>query len=418
MSEVTTVPNFDVEAVRSEFPIFGHLLPKGVRLAYLDSGASAQKPRCVIEKEREVYENYFANAYRGVYRFGARIDEEMEAARDRIRGFIGAESTDEVVFTAGTTMSLNIAAHCLAKAFIKPGDEILLNESEHHANLVPWQMVAEQHEARIRYIPLTADGQLDLSSLDELLTERTRVVSVAGMSNVLGTIHPIEELSRRAHAVGAYFVVDAAQTAPHAPIDVVAQGIDLMAFSGHKLFGPTAIGVLYGRRQLLEELPPFMGGGHMIATVTRDGFTCAQPPAKFEAGTLPIAEAISLGEAVRFVEELGLDAIHAYETDLLEYAWGRLHEIPGMKIHGPSLEHRGPILSFTMEGAHPEDLAQLLDRKGVFVRHGHHCTMPLHLLMGVPATVRVSLAMYNNRQDIDQLMDGLAFARQRLRLTD
>jgi len=297
MSETTGQTAFDVESVRKEFPIFGHLLPKGVRLAYLDSGASSQKPQVVIDKQREVYEHYFANAYRGVYRFGARVDEEMESSRDRIRGFIGADSVEEVVFTAGTTMSLNVIAYGLCEAFVEPGDEIVLNESEHHANLVPWQMAARKTGAVLRYLPLTPDGQLDQERFDEFITPRTRVVSVAGMSNVLGTIHPIEELAQRAHAVGAHVVVDAAQSAPHMPIDVVAQNIDFLAFSGHKLFGPTAIGVLYGRRDLLDVMPPLLGGGHMIETVTTEGFTCAPPPAKFEAGTLPIVEAIALGEA-------------------------------------------------------------------------------------------------------------------------
>lgn len=416
MAEISSETSFDVAAVRADFPIFSHLLPKDIPLTYLDSGASAQKPQVVIDTEREVYENYFANAYRGVYRFGARIDEEMETAREDVRRFIGAASADEIIFTSGTTMSLNLVAQSIARGRLKPGDEIVLNESEHHANLVPWQMVAEAGPV-IRYLPLTDEGLLDPEAIDEVIGERTKVVSVAGMSNVLGTVFPIERLANRAHEVGALCVVDAAQSAPHLPINVVEQGIDLLAFSGHKLFGPTGIGVLYGRRDLLEELPPFLGGGHMISTVSLDGFTPAELPAKFEAGTLPIVEAIGLGAAVRYVESLGLDAIRAYEEQLMEYAWQQLRQVPGLRIHGPGLAERGPIFSFTMEGAHPEDLAQLLDRRGVFVRHGHHCAMPLHTRLGVPATVRVSLAMYNTTADIDRLIEALTFARQRLRLS-
>lgn len=417
MSDARVLPGFDVERVRSEFPIFSRPLKKGLPLTFLDSGASAQKPAVVIDKTREVYEEYFANAYRGVYQFGARVDEELEAAREKICRFIGARSVEEIVFTSGATMSINLVAQGWGRRFLNPGDEILLNEMEHHANIVPWQMVAAERQAKLTWIPLTPDGRLDLEQLDSVVTERTRMIAVTAMSNVLGTVNPIDVLVQKAREVGAAVLVDGAQSVPHLPTDVMHPEIDFLAFSGHKLFGPSGVGVLYGRRELLEEMQPFLGGGHMIATVSREQSTWADPPAKFEAGTLPIAQAIALGTAVDYVVQQDLEAVHAHERDLMNYASGRLSEIPGIRIYGPPLSERGPIFSFTIDGAHPEDLAHLLDRRGVFVRHGHHCTMPLHELLQVSATVRVSLAMYNTREDIDRLMDAIDFARQRLRLT-
>lgn len=407
---------FDVDAVRAQFPILSRPLPNGTPLTYLDSGASAQKLRAVIEKEREVEEEYYANAYRGVYRFGARVDEELEVVRENIRTFIGADALEEVVFTSGTTMSINLVANAWGRRHLLEGDEILLNEMEHHANLVPWQQIAKEKQATLRFIPLTDDGRLDLDRLDDVLTERTKLVAVTGMSNVLGTINPVARIAEAARKVGALTLVDGAQSVPHLPVDVAAEGIDFLTFSGHKLYGPTGVGVLYGRRALLDEMDPFLCGGHMISRVYRDHSTWAEPPAKFEAGTLPIVQAIALGPAVDFVQNLGFDAIHAHEQSLTEYAFDRLNEIPGMKIYGPGVEQRGSIISFTVEGAHPEDLANLLDRKGVFVRHGHHCTMPLHDLLGVSATVRASLAVYNTSEDVDALVDAIQFARKRLRL--
>jgi cysteine desulfurase/selenocysteine lyase len=370
----------------------------------------------VIEKQQEVYEQYFANAYRGVYRFGARVDDELEATREKVRQLIGARTTDEIIFTAGTTMSINMVAQAWGRRFLEPGDEILLNEMEHHANIVPWQLVAQERGAKLTYLPLTSDWRLDLSRLDEFLTEKTRMVAVCGMSNVLGTINPIDAIIERARAVGALVLVDGAQSVPHQPVNVVDSNIDFLAFSGHKLFGPSGVGILYGREELLAEMPPFLGGGHMIDEVFHDHSTWAPLPAKFEAGTLPIVQAIGLGTAIDYVQSLGFDRIRAYEHELLEYAYEQLQRIPGMRIYGPDLEHKGPIVSFTMDGAHAEDLAQLLDRKGVFVRHGHHCAMLLHKRIGVPATVRASMALYNTRDDIDRLVSALQFARERLRL--
>lgn len=408
----------DVEAVRAEFPILGKPLSKGRRLAFLDSAASAQKPQVVIDKEREVYENYFANAYRGVYQFGARVDEELEACRESVRALLNADSAEEIIFTSGTTMAINLVANGWGRKFLKPGDEILLNEMEHHANLVPWQHVAKATGAKLKYLPLTDDGRLNLDLLEDYVTEHTKLVAVTGMSNVLGTINPIAEISARAKAVGAWVLVDAAQSVPHAEVDVQDLAVDFLAFSGHKVFGPTGVGVLYGRRELLEAMDPFHCGGHMISRVFQDHSEYAEPPMKFEAGTLPIAQAIALRSAIEFVQKWGYAAIHAHEKDLLEYATKQLSEVPGMKIYGPGTEHKGSICTFTIENVHPEDLANLLDRSGVFVRHGHHCTMPLHDLLKVPATTRASFAFYNNREDVDQLIEGIHYARKRLRLTE
>ncbi len=407
---------FPIDHIRSQFPILARPLAKGVRLAYLDTGASAQKPQYVIDKETEVYETCYANAYRGVYRFGAIVDEQLEATRARVANFIGAESPDEVIFTSGSTMSLNLVAMTWARAFVGVDDVILLNEMEHHANLVPWQMVAQERGAVLKFIPLTADGQLDLSQLDEVLTPRCKLVAVTGMSNMLGTINPVAELAARAHAVGAIIVVDGAQSVPHLPVNVRESGIDFLAFSGHKIYGPSGVGILYGRKELLEAMPPFLGGGHMIDRVYATHSTWSAPPAKFEAGTPAIAQAIALGTAIEWVEQIGLATAHEYEQGLTQRAWDALLQIPGMKIYGPPPHLRGGILSFTVAGAHPEDLAQLLDRKGVFVRHGHHCTMPLHDKLGVSATVRASFGIYTNDEDIDQLVSAIQFAREKLRL--
>jgi cysteine desulfurase/selenocysteine lyase len=408
--------DFDVARVRSDFPILQQVLPKGLSLVYLDSAASAQKPRCVIDKEREVYETFYANAYRGVHRLGAQVDEEMEATRAKVQRWIGAASPDEVILTAGATMSINMVAGGWGRKFLGPGDEILLSVMEHHANLVPWQQVARHTGAVCRFLPLTPDGRLDLARLDEFLSDRTRLVAVTAMSNVLGTINPVSELARRAHALGALVLVDAAQSVPHGHTNVAALGADFLAMSSHKLYGPSGVGVLYGRRELLEDMDPFVFGGHMISEVTCERSTWAPLPAKLEAGTPPIAQTIALGTAIDYLAQFDWQEIHAHEARLVARACERLQEIPGLRIHGPAAEHRGAIVSFTIDGAHPEDLAQLLDRRGVCVRHGHHCTMPLHAWLGVPATVRASFALYNTLDEVDYLAESLHFALQKLRL--
>ena len=416
----SSAPPLDVEAVRRDFPILNRPFEqgrhrKGTLPVFLDSAASAQKPKCVIEREREVEERYFANAYRGVYWFGAKVDDELEASRDAARRFLNAESVDEIAFTSGTTMSLNLVARAWGGKFLQPGDEVLITEMEHHANIVPWQMICAERGATLRWLPVTDDGLLDLQQLDEFLTPRTKLLSVTAMSNVLGTVNPIDELARRAHDVGALICVDAAQSAPHGPLDVQASNLDFVAFSGHKVFGPTGVGVFYGRRELLDEMNPFLGGGHMIRRVFKDHSEWADPPAKFEAGTLPIVQAIALQPAIEYIEQLGHDSIAAYERQLLEYATDQLTSISGLTIYGPAIEHKGSICSFTIDGVAAEDLANLLDIKGVCVRHGHHCTMPLHDRLGVSASIRASFSLYNTREDVDRLVDAIQFALERVR---
>lgn len=411
-----TVPEFDVEAVRRDFPILQQRLAGDLPLVYLDTAATAQKPRAVISKIVECYEQYNSNVHRGIHQLGDRMTTELESAREKVQQFIGAGEADEIVFTSGTTMSLNMVAHGWGRKFLRPGDEILLNPMEHHANLVPWQLAAAATGATLKYLPLTSDGRLDLDRLDELLTRRTKLVAVTAMSNVLGTINPIETLARRAHDVGALICVDGAQSVPHMVTNVRSPQIDFLAFSGHKLYGPTGIGVLYARRQLLESMDPFLAGGHMIREVYLDSSTWADPPAKFEAGTAAFIEAVGLGAAIDYVQSLGLPRLGAYEHSLLVYAHEQLQQIPGVKIHGPGVEHKGAILSLTVDGVHPHDLSDILDRRGVAIRAGHHCTMPLHELFNLTATARASLAFYNTRQEVDALAEGLQRARKVFRM--
>ncbi|MEQ8856921.1 cysteine desulfurase [Gimesia sp.] len=407
----------NLSAIRNDFPILQRSLPNGKPLVYLDSGASAQRPQVVIDKIKEVYEQYYSNVHRGVHQLGDRVTTEMESARTCIQKFIGAEHPEEIIFTSGTTMSINLIAYSWGRHFLKEGDEIILNEMEHHANFVPWQAIAKEQGAVLKFIKLTPEGRLDLEHYQGLLTNRTRLVAVTGMSNVLGTINPITEMARLAHAAGALIFVDGAQSVPHLPVDVVESEIDFLAFSGHKIFGPSGIGVLYGRKALLENLPPFLYGGNMISEVHLDESKWARLPARFEAGTPAIAQAIALGTAIEYVNQLGFNVIEEQEHQLSQYAMERLQSVPGLEIYGPQeLEQRGAIFSFNIAGAHPEDLATLLDRKGIAVRHGHHCTMPLHQLLQIPASVRASLTFYNTTEDIDALIEAIDFARQRLRL--
>jgi cysteine desulfurase/selenocysteine lyase len=407
----------DIDAVRQDFPILGKPLPNGLPLVYLDSGATAQKPRQVIDKLVECLENYNANVHRGIHALGDRVTTELEAARENVRRFIGAAEVEEIIFTSGTTMSINLVANSWGRKFLQPGDELLLNEMEHHANLVPWQQIAHERGAKLRFIPLTADGRLDLESLDEVLTERTKLVAVTGLSNVLGTVNPIAEVAAKAKARGALVLVDGAQSVSHASTNVRSPDIDFLAFSGHKLYGPTGIGVLYGKRRLLESMDPFLCGGNMIRRVRKESSDFAELPGKFEAGTIPIVEAIGLGAAIDYVESLGHDAIATHEEALMRRAYGQLSQIPGLTIVGPGPESRGAIVSFTVDGVHPHDMAELLDRKGVAVRAGHHCTMPLHELLKLNATTRASFALYNTLAEVDVLCEAIHYARKVFRLT-
>lgn len=407
--------SINADDIRRQFPVLCQTLANGSRPIFLDSGASAQKPQCVIDKEREVEEQYFANAHRGTYQFGQRIDEEFEGARTSVARFLNASSSNNIVFTPGTTIGINMIASGWGRRHVQRGDEILTTVMEHHANFVPWQQLAKERGATLRLIPLTLDGRLDMDQLDSVLTKRTRVLAITGMSNMLGTINPITELVRRARLVGACVVVDGAQSVPHLPTDVIADDVDFLVFSGHKLYGPTGVGILYGKAARLEEMDPIFFGGHMISEVRIEDSTWSAAPAKFEAGTMPIVQAIALGTAVEWIEKVGISAVHQHEETLTTLAIERLKAIPGLTIYGPDAAHRGGIISFRIDGVHPEDLAALLDQRNVFARHGHHCTMPLHTYLGVSATTRVSLAAYNSADDIDELMNAIEFALSRLK---
>jgi len=411
-SETTSLP----VDVRSQFPVLNRELKPGVLPVYLDSGASAQKPEAVIAKEREVEEQYFANAYRGRYSFGARIDEELEASRAAIADFIHAESPQQIVFTPGTTIGLNLVAFGWGRKFVQAGDEIVITLMEHHANFVPWQQLAKERNATLRFFPMTEDGQLDMSQIDSVIGPKTRIVALCSMSNVLGTVNPIADITRAAHRHDACVVVDAAQSVPHTVTDVTTDGVDFLVFSGHKLYGPTGVGVLYGRSERLEEMEPIIFGGHMIERVTTTDSEWAAPPARFEAGTLPIVQAIALGTAVEWVNSIGMAAILQHEQKLTAQAMEVLNDIPGMQVFGPPTADRGAIISFRIEGMHPEDLAAMLDRKAVFTRHGHHCAMPLHDALNVTATTRASFGVYNTAEDVIALRDAIQFARKKLRL--
>ena len=415
VSPATPTPRRPIEDIAREFPILVAPLPSGKRPVFLDSGASAQKPAVVIEKEREVEEQYFANAFRGRYYFGQRVDDEIEATRRKAAELIGARSAAEIVFTSGTTMSLNMIAHGLGKALLEPGSEVLITEMEHHANFVPWQRVTEQAGAALRILPVGTDGLLDFGAVESMIGPQTKIVAFCSMSNVLGTINPTRELCRRARAVGAVTVVDAAQSVPHLPTDVVADAIDFLTFSGHKLYGPTGVGVLYGRYDWLERLDPMVFGGHMIERVGRERSTWAAPPAKFEAGTPPIVQIIGLGAAIDFVHSIGWPAIEQLDAALVSHAHRRLDAIDGLTIHGPAPDRKGAIVSFSIDGVAAEDLAFRLDHQGIFTRHGHHCAMVLHERLGVPATTRASFGIYNTVADVDALADAVDRAVREIR---
>jgi len=409
-----TKPTRGIENIAAEFPILQRALPTGGLPVFLDSGASAQKPKCVIDKMIEVQNEYYANAFRGKYYFGQRVDDEIEATRSKVASLIGAARTDEIVFTSGTTMSINLVAQAWGRTFLKPGDEVVITEMEHHANFVPWQVIAKECGAKLKIIPINDQCLLDTESIDSMITDRTAIVAVSSMSNVLGTINPVERIVAKAHAHGAVVFVDAAQSIPHARTMVAEQDIDFLSFSGHKLYGPAGVGVLYGKYALLSSMNPFTYGGHMIETVGREESTFAQPPAKFEAGTPPIVPIIGLGAAIDFVASVGYEAIHEHEQKLLNAAHDRLNKIPGLTIYGPDQQHKGAIVSFTIDGVSTEDLAVRLDDHGVFTRHGHHCAMVLHERLGIPATTRASFGIYNTLDDINALVSAIESACENL----
>lgn len=392
---------FDVERLREDFPILSRTV-NGKPLVYLDNGASAQKPRQVIEAMTACYEGYYSNVHRGVHTLSQESTEAFEKGREKVASFINAASTDEVVFTRGTTEAINLVAGTFGPAFMKEGDEVILSVMEHHSNIIPWQLLRERLGIVIKVVPIDDAGNFDLEAYKGLLSERTKMVAVTHISNALGTIVPVEEVIRLAHSVGAKVLLDGAQAAPHSGVDMQALGVDFYAFSGHKLYGPTGIGVLYGRQEILAELPPYQGGGEMISRVTFEKSTYKAPPHRFEAGTPAIAEVIGLGAAVDYVSAVGVEAIQAHEDGLLAYATERLSEIEGLTIHGQARE-KVSILSFTMAGCHAHDIGTVLDQSGIAVRAGHHCAQPLMDRLGVPATARAAFGLYNTRAEVDAL---------------
>jgi cysteine desulfurase / selenocysteine lyase len=405
-------PILNPERYRPEFPILSRLMHGKCPLVYLDNAATTQRPRQVIQAIIDAYEQHYANVQRGIHQLAQEADDLYSGAREKVRAFINAAFVEEIIFTYGTTSSINTVARSWGDANVCAGDEILLTEMEHHSNLVPWQQLAERTGAVLRHIPLTDDGLLRLETLDELLTKRTKLVAVTALSNVLGTINPIAEIIRRAHEVGAVVLIDGAQSVPHQKTDVIELDYDFLAFSGHKMLGPSGIGVLYGKRELLEAMPPFLGGGGMIRQVELDRFTPGDLPHKFEAGTPPIVSAIALGTAIDYLNAIGMDAIHRHDLRLTQRAHEVLSTIKGVQIIGPAPEHKGGLVSFVLDRIHAHDVAQLLDRHGIAIRAGHHCTMPLHKRYGVPATARASFYFYNTLAEIDKLGEALEQLKQ------
>lgn len=396
------------ESLRDDFPILQQRVHGDRPLVFLDSAASSQRPRQVIDAVRDVYQRDYANVHRGIHILSERATDAYEAARIKLQQFIGAQRDHEVIFTGGTTAGINTVARAWGDANVAAGDEILLNSMEHHSNLVPWFQLAERTGAVVKHIPLTDDGRLDMHRLGEVLNERTKLVAVTHVSNTLGTVNPVAELAKRAHDAGAVILVDAAQSAPHLALNVEELDVDFMAFSGHKMCGPSGVGVLYGKEKLLEAMPPFLGGGSMIGQVTLDGFTSAELPAKFEAGTPPIAQAIGLAAAVGYLTDIGLERIAAHEHALVEYAYGQLSAIEGLTILGPAPQHRAGLVSFVLTQPHAHDIAQLVDQRGVAVRAGHHCCQPLHDMLGISASTRASFYLYNTIAEIDVLTEAIA----------
>jgi cysteine desulfurase/selenocysteine lyase len=405
---------FDVKAIRQDFPIL-HQKVNGKPLVYLDNSASSQKPLSVIEAMDNYYRQYNANVHRGIYYISEKASDAYETARKKVGRFINARSWREVIFTRNATESINLVAYTWGQANIKAGDVILTSEMEHHANLVPWQQLAARTGATVKYMPVDERGCLDMAAFDALLTAEVKLVAITQMSNTLGTLTPIGDIVQKAHAVGALVLLDGAQAVPHMPTDVQAFDCDFLAFSGHKMLGPTGIGVLWGRKEILAEMPPFMTGGDMIKRVTYECSDWNDLPWKFEAGTPSIAEAIGLGYAVDYLNEVGMHNVRQHEIALTTYALNRLNQVEGIRIYGPNEPTaRGGAIAFTLGDVHPHDVAAVLDREGVAVRAGHHCTMPLHTKLGLQATTRASFYIYNFHEEVDRLAEGLDKTRELL----
>jgi cysteine desulfurase / selenocysteine lyase len=418
---LSTTSGFDVDKIRADFPILSRRLADDRPLVYLDSANTSQKPRQVLDVLAEHYSQHNANVARAVHQLGAEATEAYEGARTKIGQFIGAPSRDEVVFTKNSSEALNLVANSLAwgrgRYHVGEGDEVLITEMEHHSNIVPWQLLTERTGATLRWFGLTDDGRLDLTNIDELITERTKVVSLVWVSNMLGTVNPVGEIARRAHEVGALVVVDASQAVPQMPVDVVELGADLVAFTGHKMVGPTGIGVLWGRREVLEDLPPFLGGGEMIETVSMERSTFAPPPGKFEAGTPPIAQAIGLGAAVDYLTSIGMHNVAAHERAVTAYTLERLTAVDGLTVLGPTdVVDRGGAVSFEIDGIHPHDVSQVLDSLGIAVRAGHHCAKPAHKRFGVQSSTRASGYLYTTQAEVDALVEGIHYTKKFFRV--
>ena len=415
--------HLDVEAIRADFPALTRTVRNGNQLVYLDSGATSQKPVQVLDAERSFYERHNAAAHRGTHLLGEEATDAYEGAREKVAAFIGAQP-GEVVFTKNATEAINLVAYAMSNATVTgapgserfrvlPGDEILITEMEHHANLVPWQQLCERTGATLRWLGVTPEGRLDLDHLDDMITGRTRLVAVTHQSNVTGTVPPVADIARAAHEKGALVLADAAQSVPHQPVDVAALGADFLAFSSHKMLGPYGIGVLFGRAELLEAMPPFLTGGSMIEVVRMEGSTFLPPPQRFEPGVPAVAEAVGLAAAVDYLTGLGMCNVAAHEESLTEHALDTLREINGVRILGPdSTKDRGGAVSFEVQGVHPHDVGQVLDELGIAVRTGHHCAWPLHRALGVQASTRASFYVYNTRAEVDALADGIRYAQR------
>lgn len=404
------VAPFAVDKVRADFPILATQV-HGKPLVYLDNAATTQKPRAVIDALSRYYETTNANIHRGVHSLSQRATDEFEAGREAVRRFLNAGSSREIIFTRGTTESINLVAQTYARTQLKAGDEVLIGEAEHHANIVPWQQLRDLQGIVLKVAPVNEAGELDMAAFERLLTARTRLVAIGHVSNALGSINPVAQIIELAHARGAKVLVDGAQSVAHGPVDVTALDCDFFAFSGHKLFGPTGIGVLYGKAEHLNAMPPFLGGGEMISQVTQDNVTYADPPFRFEPGTMPIVQAIGLGAAIDFMLSLDRAAVAAHEKSLLDYATARLSEINALTIYGQARE-KGAIISFGIDGIHPHDIATIIDQSGVAVRSGQHCAEPLMRHLGVTATARASFALYNTKEEVDILVRALEDCRK------
>jgi cysteine desulfurase/selenocysteine lyase len=405
MATAPAQPVYDVDKIRADFPILSRQV-NGKPLVYLDSAASAQKPNQVIEALVAAYQDTYSNVHRGLHFLSEASTDAYEAVRGKVADFIGAASSDEIVLTAGATMSLNLIAHSWALPRLQAGDEILLSIAEHHANIVPWQMVAEKTGAVVRAFPMETDGSFRMSAMTDMISAKTRIISIPHVSNVLGTVFPVAEIAKHARAVGALLVVDGCQGVVHMPVDVQALGADFYVFSAHKLYGPNGVGVLWGRADILAEMPPFLGGGDMIDRVTIERSTFAEPPQRFEAGTPAIAETIALGAAIDYVSQIGMAQVRAHEQDILSYAHQRLSAVDGLRLIGTAAGKSG-VVSFTMDSAHPHDISTIIDNDGVAVRAGHHCAQPLMDFLDLPSTARASVGVYSTKQEFDVLATAL-----------